>query len=450
MLKFVGLLSALGLVAACQPQAKQEDEAPGLRLVEAGKHPLTKAHVVNLQQIERPFYQERMRVSTANAFTEEYIAPQKPDDTTPLDILLVIDNSGSMSEEQENLATKIRPLLSAIENRAWQINVITTDNPCAATNLPLTPETPDYEAVFAEAVKVGISGSGWEQGLQMAYSHLLGIASCLPRPWLREGAKLDIIFLSDEPDQSGITPEAFIDALVGLGYTSGETLATHSIVGLPDVPCPVAEPDENYLATSAITAGLIGNICAADYSEILLQISEHLADINLPEIKLARVPDPQSLRITLNGADYAQGYHLVNDVIVLKYQLASGDVVRVDYKDRSDRYMQLLRPIPDLTTLLVTIDAVAVSPDDYSYEAATNGIRFKQSLAEHSHVLVTYRSGADLQQEFKFGQNISGPVECYLEEVPLATSYDSERGLITVAPPPPDGAGFYCLYANRG
>src|SRR5690606_4392624 len=45
----------------------------------------------------------------------------------PLDLLVVVDNSGTMIEEQTNLSTKLAPLLSHIDKSDWQIAVTTTD-----------------------------------------------------------------------------------------------------------------------------------------------------------------------------------------------------------------------------------------------------------------------------------------------------------------------------------
>src|SRR5690606_41180852 len=41
--------------------------------------------------------------------------------TGVLDVLIVIDNSGSMAEEQNNLAGKLQPLLSYVQGADWQI-----------------------------------------------------------------------------------------------------------------------------------------------------------------------------------------------------------------------------------------------------------------------------------------------------------------------------------------
>ncbi|MCX6124784.1 MAG: hypothetical protein NTV34_08550, partial [Proteobacteria bacterium] len=44
-----------------------------------------------------------------------------------LDLLVVVDNSGSMAEEQNNLSQKLKPLMSAVKDSDWQIAVTTTD-----------------------------------------------------------------------------------------------------------------------------------------------------------------------------------------------------------------------------------------------------------------------------------------------------------------------------------
>ncbi len=45
-----------------------------------------------------------------------------------VDILFVVDNSGSMSEEQQGIGNKISGFLSRINNLDWQIAVTTTDD----------------------------------------------------------------------------------------------------------------------------------------------------------------------------------------------------------------------------------------------------------------------------------------------------------------------------------
>jgi hypothetical protein len=46
-----------------------------------------------------------------------------------VDILVVIDDSGSMDKEQVNLSTKLNELLVSIKDADWQVSVITTRRP---------------------------------------------------------------------------------------------------------------------------------------------------------------------------------------------------------------------------------------------------------------------------------------------------------------------------------
>ena len=47
-----------------------------------------------------------------------------------LDILVVVDNSTSMEEEQANLSQKLAALTSAIDDTNWQLGVINMSSPC--------------------------------------------------------------------------------------------------------------------------------------------------------------------------------------------------------------------------------------------------------------------------------------------------------------------------------
>lgn len=137
-----------------------------------------------------------------------------------VDILWVIDNSRSMDEEQQaiadNAAAFTQKLLDA--NSDFQVAVVTTnasnDNELVSLckddlgqpldgNGIITPATADR---FADCAKVGISGSGLEEGLEAArravdssYDCGSGVA-CNP-DFIRSDATLHVVFVSDEEDQ---------------------------------------------------------------------------------------------------------------------------------------------------------------------------------------------------------------------------------------------------------
>ena len=113
-----------------------------------------------------------------------------------LDILLVIDNSDSMSEEQTKLASKLSALLTSINNSDWQLAIATTD-PRDCLKAKISKDTPDYESMFNSAVTgLGTSGTTYEQPIRMAVTALQ--YDCEDKPWLRKDSTVVVIIVTDE------------------------------------------------------------------------------------------------------------------------------------------------------------------------------------------------------------------------------------------------------------
>ena len=47
--------------------------------------------------------------------------------TTKVDVLVVVDNSGSMSVEQSNMGMRFASFLSRLQGLDWQVGIVTTD-----------------------------------------------------------------------------------------------------------------------------------------------------------------------------------------------------------------------------------------------------------------------------------------------------------------------------------
>ncbi len=176
------------------------------------------------------------------------------------DILFVIDNSGSMKEEQELLSRELSAFVDRVKNsplrQDFQVGVITTSVYLRVQNQPtvffdrdgflgpaqagrlqtsdrgdgtFTPklmryDAPDFLSDFSLAVKVGTSGSGQETHFEPARLAISAPLIELPldqggnQGLLRNGARLMIVAVTDEDDCSEF-PEAngtaSYDATVG-------------------------------------------------------------------------------------------------------------------------------------------------------------------------------------------------------------------------------------------
>jgi hypothetical protein len=198
-----------------------------------------------------------------------------------VDVLFVVDNSGSMGEEQSNLARNFDAFIRAAD--AWesdfQIGVVTTqidgdvrDPAGGGSRSPgellgslriITPATLGYASVFSENVRVGTGDPGTaESGLESARIALTDPVitdletpcdeecvdpySCVSHPmlgsgcggynrgFLRDDASLEIVFVSDEEDQSRADLTFFIDFFSSIKGALNDTLFHASaIVGPP-------------------------------------------------------------------------------------------------------------------------------------------------------------------------------------------------------------------------
>lgn len=120
-----------------------------------------------------------------------------------LDILWVVDDSGSMNRFQSNLSSNIGSFVTAFmaTGADYRMAVITTSRSEIGSIIDYTTTNP--EAAIASEVLVGTFGSGQERGLEMSFLALSDPNSAGPGGWFfRVDSKLIIVYVSDEPDNS--------------------------------------------------------------------------------------------------------------------------------------------------------------------------------------------------------------------------------------------------------
>lgn len=216
-----------------------------------------------------------------------------------LDLLFVIDDSCSMSEEQSKLASQFPQLLGTIQDVSedFHIGVVTTDTNAASKSgrlqtsrgdVFLSASSIDLEDRFAELVSPGTAGAIDERGRRAAHMALTPpLVDGANQGFYREEAHLAVVFLSDENDASASRPtrNEFINFLRTL-KTTPDRVTVHAIVG-PLGGCPVADPGTEYIAVTNAVGGDHLSICEDDYTPILAS----LGDLSVPEARRFRLPD---------------------------------------------------------------------------------------------------------------------------------------------------------------
>ena len=132
-----------------------------------------------------------------------------------LDIIFVIDNSGSMSIFQQELSNQMTAFMNVFLTTGadFHMSFITTDR----TYLQCSGVVCWIDAAFATPVdwaqgiisQISVGGSAFERGIQMAHGALLNTdydtGAGPGTSFWRDGATLVVIYVSDEPDFSAGT-----------------------------------------------------------------------------------------------------------------------------------------------------------------------------------------------------------------------------------------------------
>jgi len=260
------------------------------------------------------------------------------------DILFVIDNSGSMCGNQTQLANNFDTFITVLSASGYdyQIAFITTDDYEFAGDI-ITPLTPDPIAEAASQITgIGCHGSAYEKGMDMSWNATMTTGDAAPGSvFLRDDAKLVVIYLSDEDDFSTVSPSTMAGRLTSL-KTSSDMAVAHAVAG--DVPggCSTnggAQAGTDYYDLVNLTGGTFLSICAEDWGT--------------PMEELAR----ESLAVNT--------FHLSDN------------------------------PIED--TISAEIDGVIST--DWTYDSATNGVTFAPVPGEGSIIDITYAIWAECDQE---------------------------------------------------
>ncbi|WP_141732727.1 vWA domain-containing protein [Oligoflexus tunisiensis] len=281
----------------------------------------TEFELKDIHKEQREVFRQVARESRMETFQQGHPPKGKQDvfdqqaQKGPVDILLVIDNSISMTEEQINLSDKMHDLVASLGNSDWQIGVISTTavfengEPQCLMNVIRSTE-PDAAAKFRTAVLAGTTGDSNEQGILQA---VVGL-SCPSRPWLRSQTPVAVLIVSDEDNCSAdgvdcrgsvAENENYLIQFVEqtLGREIGKNAGFYGIFSPPADPCQTS-PNVGLQYQRLVdykAQGMVnyGNICDASYKTTLNRISDNIAVLLGSQFELKETPLPDSLKLKL-------------------------------------------------------------------------------------------------------------------------------------------------------
>lgn len=273
-----------------------------------------------------------------------------------LDILWVVDNSGSMTALQNNMTSNFNSFISNFSTKGYdfKIAVTSSDSYLASpqfNNVPsmarfsdgvsthsgvyvLLPSTLNLINKFVVNASLGSYGSGDERAFS-SFREALNSSQSQNVGFLRPDSFLAIIILSDEDDFSGSgrsenggndhdynastleTVDSYLTYLdAKTGTTVGNRRYSVSALAVLDTTCKnIHKKDPNasvtiigqrYIDLANKTDGVLGSICDASYATALDQIQSKIAELST-QFYLSRVPDVSTIVVKVNSVLISQG-----------------------------------------------------------------------------------------------------------------------------------------------
>ncbi|MCB9759215.1 MAG: hypothetical protein H6739_05205 [Alphaproteobacteria bacterium] len=247
-----------------------------------------------------------------------------------VDLLWIVDNTGSMAEEQSALADAFPGFVDTLEDAelGYHLGVVTTDVETDGAGVLqgdpwiITPAATDPACAFASAVSVGTGGLGTEAGLAAL---ILALEepnrSGANRGFRRPDAALHVVVVSDDDDDSwdALGADPVLEAIALLDDEARRTrlpAVFSAVVGDPGTGCRGAlgdaGPGDAYARVVEATDGVLASICSADLSAVAEQLAA--LSVHYPaRFALSAEPWTDAVRVSVDGDRLDDGWTLERD-----------------------------------------------------------------------------------------------------------------------------------------
>jgi centrosomal CEP192-like protein len=247
-----------------------------------------------------------------------------------VDILWVVDDSGSMEDKQQLLADNFQYFIQFADMTGadYQVGVTTTERndpvsgkiwACNGFSKIIKSTDPNRIAAFQCAASVTNPPNGnmrpnpggsdeAESGLEAArLATAPPVATSDNAGLVRDDARLVVIMVSDEEDQSQGSVPFYVDYFKNQvkGFGNGGLVEVSAIAGDPPNGCGTAMAGQRYVDAVSQLNGQFFSICTQDWHPLLQSLG--LGAFQLRQgWTLSRGADPSTVVVTVNGMAVAQ------------------------------------------------------------------------------------------------------------------------------------------------
>lgn len=252
----------------------------------------------------------------------------QPSSSSGVDIVWVVDRSGSMNNNRLKLEEGFRAMLSELNtswDAMWRVSIISADSINAGNDqqFPLLYGDTEYDAMNMHQN----TGGSREEGFKAFYEYYTGGYA---QNWMRPEASLLVIFVSDEDDQS---QSRFPLATDFVSWYSGirSTVFLASIV----VSTTDCEPlvGDRYMEATSLLQGVVVDICSDDWTPSVQAALQQVQPFD--EWELTHVPyyGEQGIFVFIDGSPSSDWhYDSSRNVVVFDVTPSSDSLVEIAYE----------------------------------------------------------------------------------------------------------------------
>tara|TARA_Y100001937_G_scaffold128760_1_gene207713 strand:- start:7853 stop:8911 length:1059 start_codon:yes stop_codon:yes gene_type:complete len=221
-----------------------------------------------------------------------------------VDILWVIDTSGSMHRYDAQLLLGIEAMIEALPESGWRLAMMSND-PAKSVLEAQFPLVPGDDIVDAMDMYNNMHRGPFEEGFDAAYEYLVN--NPYATTWLRPDAALLVVFVSDEEEQSNQHMIDVLDWTSWLSSQRGGSAFMSSIVNVDstesvcDFTVNPIDIGERYMEATNFFGGVVVDICSEDWAPGVTDATSNVEPFE--KIELTYVPvQEDTMRVFINGA----------------------------------------------------------------------------------------------------------------------------------------------------
>jgi len=284
------------------------------------------------EEVEVPVYIEiEIPVNEGEIWVDSFTQHMSIDG---IDILWVIDKSGSMSSYNDELLAGIESMILALPTSDWRLVIISADpsDSVMSTEFPLVPGD---DILDAEDMLNTLPPGPKEEGFNSAYDYI--VYNPYASTWMRSDAGLLVVFVSDEEEQSNVAYPAASDFIswygsLRMGSVFMASIVNHdSSISLCLYPPSPIHVGTRFMEATNLLSGVIVDICDSDWSPGVTDATHSIDPYE--SLSLTHKAAADSIRVFINGALNNDWYYTEStNTVYFTIVPDAGQLVEIGYR----------------------------------------------------------------------------------------------------------------------